>query len=124
MLIINFGHPLTEAHLAHIREWAGQDIERVITVPTHFDHAKPFAEQVHKLFATIPFTPEQWRTIPLVVNPPGLAPITAVLIAELYSRCGLLPTIVRLRPISGAVPPQFEVAELIDLQEVHDMARR
>lgn len=29
MLLLNFGHPLTDAQLAHIRELVGRDIERI-----------------------------------------------------------------------------------------------
>ena len=123
MLLLNFSHPLTDAQLARIRELAGRDPERLIAVPTQFDHARPFAEQVRELLATVPLTPEQWQTTPLLVNPPSLAPITAVLLAELHGRCGYFLTIVRLRPIAGSVPPQFEVAELINLQALRDTAR-
>jgi hypothetical protein len=123
MFIINFGHPLTEAHLDQIQELTGKKVKRVANVPTQFDHAKPFGEQIRKLFDTIPFTPEQWQTTPLLINPPGLASITAVLLAELHGRCGYFPTIVRLRPMAGSVPPQFEVAELVNLQAIRDNAR-
>ena len=123
MLLLNFSHPLTDAQLARIRELAGRDPERVLAVPTQFDHARPFAEQVRELLATVPLTPEQWQTTPLLVNPPSLAPITAVLLAELHGRCGYFPTIVRLRPMVDVTPPQFEVAELINLQALRDTAR-
>jgi hypothetical protein len=123
MLLLNFGHPLTEAHLARIRELVGRDIERIIAVPTQFDHARPFDEQVRELLATVPLTPDQWQTTPLIINPPSLAPITAALLAELHGRSGYFPTILRLRPIAGTLPPQFEVAELIHLQAIRDSAR-
>jgi hypothetical protein len=123
MLLLNFGHPLTDAHLARIRELAGREIERAVVVPTQFDHARPFDEQIRELLATVPLTPEQWQTTPLLVNPPSLAPITAVLLAEIHGRSGYFPTIVRLRPMAGSVPPQFEVAELLNLQAVRDAAR-
>jgi hypothetical protein len=123
MLLLNFGHPLTDAQLARIRELAGRDPERVIAVPTQFDHARPFDEQVRELLASVPLTPEQWQTTPLLINPPSLAPITAVLLAEIHGRSGFFPTIVRLRPMSGTVPPQFEIAELLNLQAVRDAAR-
>jgi hypothetical protein len=123
MLLLNFGHPLTDAHLARIRELAGRDIERVVLVPTHFDHARSFAEQIRELLATVPLTPEQWQTTPLLINPPSLAPITAVLLAEIHGRSGFFPTILRLRPAVDATPPVFEVAELINLQSVRDSAR-
>jgi hypothetical protein len=123
MLLLNFGHPLTEAHLARIRELVGRDIERIIAVPTQFDHARPFDEQVRELLATVPLTPDQWQTTPLIINPPSLAPITAALLAELHGRSGYFPTILRLRPIAGTLPPQFEVAELLNLQSIRDEAR-
>jgi len=123
MLLLNFGHPLTDAQLARIRELAGRDIERVVGVPTQFDHARPFDEQIRELLATVPLSPEQWQTTPLLVNPPSLAPITAVLLAEIHGRSGYFPTIIRLRPMAGSVPPQFEVAELLNLQAVRDAAR-
>lgn len=123
MLLLNFSHPLTEAHLARICELAGRDIERVVAVPTQFDHARPFDEQVRELLATVSLAPEQWQTAPLIINPPSLAPITAVLLAEIHGRSGFFPTILRLRPIAGTVPPQFEVAELLNLQAIRDDAR-
>jgi hypothetical protein len=123
MLLLNFGHPLTDAHLARIRELAGQDIERVVVVPTQFDHAQAFDEQIRELLATVPLSLEQWQTTPLLINPPSLAPITAVLLAEIHGRSGYFPTIIRLRPMAGIVPPQFEVAELLNLQAVRDAAR-
>ncbi len=123
MLLLNFGHPLTDAHLARIRELVGRDVELIIAVPTQFDHARPFAEQVRELLTTVPLTPEQWQTTPLIINPPSLAPITAVLLAEIHGRSGYFPTILRLRPISGSVPPEFEVAELLSLQAIREAAR-
>lgn len=123
MLLLNFGHPLTDAQLTRIRELVGRDIERVIDVPTHLDQERAFDEQVRELLMTVPLTREQWQTTPLIVNPPSLAPITAVLLAEIHGRTGYFPTILRLRPAAGSVPPQFEVAELINLQKIRDAAR-
>lgn len=123
MLLLNFGHPLIDAQLARVRELLGRDIERIIAVPTHFDHERPFDEQVRELLTTVPLTPEQWQTTPLIINPPSLAPITAVLLAEIHGRSGFFPTILRLRPVARTMPPQFEVAELLNLQGVRDAAR-
>ena len=123
MLLLNFGHPLTDAQIARIRELVGRDIERILTVPTQFDHARPFDEQVRGLLATVPLTPEQWQTTPLLLNPPSLAPITAVLLAEIHGRTGYFPAILRLRPLAATIPPQFEVAEILHLQGIRDAAR-
>ena len=123
MLLLNFGHPLTDAHLARIRELVGRDVDRILSVPTHLDHERPFDEQVRELLTTVPLTPEQWQTTPLIINPPSLAPITAVLLAEIHGRSGFFPTILRLRPVARTMPPQFEVAELLNLQAIRDSAR-
>lgn len=123
MLLLNFGHALTEAHLARIRQLAGQELQGVLAVPTQFDHARPFDEQVRELLARLPLTADQWQTTALLINPPSLAPIVAALLAELHGRIGYFPTIVRLRPIAGSTPPQFEVAEILNLQAIRDSAR-
>jgi hypothetical protein len=123
MLVLNFSHPLTDTHLARVQELAGRSVDRVVAVPTQFDHARPFGEQIRELIASVPLTVEQWQTTPVLVNPPSLALITAALLAEIHGRTGFFPTVLRLRPVPGAVPPQFEVAELLNLQAIRDTAR-
>lgn len=123
MLLLNFAHPLTDTQLSRVQDLTGQEVERIIAVPPHFDHERPFDEQVRTLLSTISLTPEQWQTTPLIINPPSLAAITAVLLAEIHGRSGFFPTILRLRPVARTMPPQFEVAELLNLQSVRDAAR-
>ncbi|MDY3562985.1 CRISPR-associated protein Csx15 [Gemmata sp. JC673] len=123
MLLLNFAHPLTNTHLARITELAGRDIERLLAISTHFDHAQSFVEQTHALLNSIGLETNQWQTLPLMVNLPSFAPIAAILLAELHGRCGYFPTTIRLRPIAGSVPSMFEVAELLHLQAIRDHAR-
>lgn len=123
MLLLNFSHPLTDTHLADIRRLTDQEIDQILIIPTQFDHARGFEEQVHELLGSVPLTAQQWQTTPILINPPALAPITAVLLAEIHGMTGYFPTILRLRPVSGSTPPKFEVAELINLQAVRDSAR-
>jgi len=47
-----------------------------------------------------------------------------VRLAEGHSRIGYFPAIVRLRPLADSLPPRFEVAEIINLQAVRDLARQ
>lgn len=123
MIILNFSHPLTEEHLAQIEALAGEEVERVIEIPTQLDHEAPFAPQVVALVDSVGFSPREWQTLPLLINPPSLNLIAVTLLAELHGRMGYFPTVIRLRPISGSTPPRFEVAELINLQAVRDQAR-
>lgn len=123
MILLNFSHPLTSAQLAQIEALTGATVERVIAAPAQFDTQQPFAPQVEALLAQIPLTGEEWQTAPLLIVPPALNFITAVLLAELHGRMGYFPAIVRLRPMPESVPPRFEVAEVINLQAVREHAR-
>ena len=123
MILLNFSHPLTSSQLAQIEALTGAAIERVIAAPAHFDAGQPFGPQVAVLLADVPLTAEEWQTTPLLIVPPALNFITAVLLAELHGRMGYFPAIVRLRPVAESVPPRFEVAEVINLQAVREQAR-
>jgi hypothetical protein len=123
MLLLNFSHPFTPAQLAQLEALTGAGVERVIAAPAQFDPQQPFVPQVEAMLASVPLTAEEWQTMPLLVVPPALNFITAVLLAELHGRMGYFPAIVRLRPVQDSVPPRFEVAEVINLQAVRDLAR-
>jgi hypothetical protein len=124
MILLNFTHPLTGEQQAQIEALAGQPIERVIEAPVHFNHDQLFAEQVRALVADLGLTPSEWQQAPILVNPPALNAICVTLLAELHGRMGYFPPIVRLRPDADALPPRYQVAEVINLQQVRDAARR
>jgi hypothetical protein len=123
MLVLNFSHPLTPQQLQRIGELSGQQVERVMDIPTQFDHEQPFAEQVRGLVDGVGLSAEQWQTTPLLVNPPALNAIAVTLLAELHGRMGYFPSVLRLRPVPDSNPPQYEVAEVINLQAIRDKAR-
>lgn len=123
MIVLNFSHPLTAAHLERIETLTGQRVERVVEIRTQFDPEQPFVAQVRALVDSVGFSPDEWQTVPLLVNPPSLHVIAAVLLAELHGRMGYFPAIVRFKPVPNSTPPRFEVAEVINLQAVRDEAR-
>ena len=123
MLILNFGHPLTPEQREQIEALTGRVIEEVLEVPSAMDNARPFAEQIAEKVAAIPLTPEDWQTKPLLVNPPTYNFSAVTLMAYLHGLMGYFPPVIRLRPVPGAVPPRFEVAEIINLQAVREAAR-
>ncbi len=123
MILLNFGHPLTDEHVQRIQELAGQSVERVVEVKTHFDHSRPFAGQVRELVDSLGFTSREWQTEAFLINPPTLNVIAVTLLAELHGRMGYFPPVLRLRPNEGP-PPPYQVAEIIRLQEARDAARR
>jgi hypothetical protein len=60
----------------------------------------------------------------MLVNLPSLNVIAALLLAELHGRCGYFPAVLRLQPIPHTTPPQFAVAEILNLQQVREAARQ
>ncbi len=124
MLLINFSHPLTPAQRTCIEDLSGQTLERVIEVKTQLDHEEPFVTQVRQTVEAVGLTSGEWQSLPLVVNLPSLNVIAALVIAELHGRCGYFPAVLRLKPVPHTTPPQFAVAEIINLQTVRDTARQ
>jgi hypothetical protein len=124
MLILNFSHPLTEQHLETVRTLVDGPLFAVKSVTCQFDPDRPFAGQTQQLLDGIGLSPEEWQTTPLLLVLPSLAPIAAIVLAEIHGRAGYFPPVVRLKPVAGAIPPRFEVAELLELQRLRDEARR
>jgi hypothetical protein len=123
MIIVNFSHPLTEGQLASIAAAAGASITRTCLAPAQFDDALPFAPQAAALVAGVALSPAEWQQEAILVNLPSLSVIAGLVLAELHGRMGYFPAILRLRRVAESVPPQFEFAEILNLQAARDTAR-
>lgn len=123
MILLNFSHPLTEEHLQRITELVGAPHERLIEVKVQFDTDADFIPQVAALVDGLDLTPQDWQNKPFVVVLPSLNYIAAILLAELHGLMGHFPTILRLRPVRGALITTYEVAEIVNLEEVRQNAR-
>lgn len=123
MIIINFAHPLSSEHIQRIESFCSHKIDRIVDIQTQIDPQQPISPQISALVESVGLTPEDWQTLPLLVNPPSLNYIAIVLLAELHGRCGYFPAHLRLRPVKGSSPPQYEVAEILNLQAIRDQAR-
>ena len=123
MLILNFTHPLTEDQQVKIEQVTGYAIKRILNISSKMDDTQPFGQQVAIQADSVNLTPEQWQQEFILINPLVYVPAASVLIAELHGRMGYFPAIIRTRPIPNSTPLQFEVAEIINLQNVRDNAR-
>ncbi|MCX7939732.1 MAG: CRISPR-associated protein Csx15 [Anaerolineae bacterium] len=123
MYLLNFSHPITPEQRAQLMRLLNIEALEVRDVSTQFDHQRSFVEQTRALADAVGLSPSEWQTLPIVVNLPALNTIAACLLAELHGRMGYFPPVLRLRPVEGALPPRFEVAEVINLQQVRDAAR-
>lgn len=122
MLLLNFTHPLTAFQRGQIEMMAGTPIEEVRLARVQINQEERLEPQIAALIDGVGLSSEEWQTRPLLVNPPGYAPAAFVLLTELHGRMGHFPSFIRLRPKSGPVP-DYEVAELLNLQAVRESAR-
>ena len=121
-LTLNFAHPLTAAQLAQLEALLG-GAPTVQDIALHIDRQRPLAMLAQEIIAAVGLAPAEWQTTPFVINPPGLAPLALALIAELHGRCGYFPPMINMRPVAAALPPRFEVAEIVDLQQRREQGR-
>lgn len=123
MILLNFGHPVTEDQKEEIKHLIGRNIREMIEIKTQFDHQLPFAEQVSNLVEMVGLSPMRWQTEPLLINLPSFNIIAASLIVELHGRMGYFPPVLRLKPVGDTLPTRFAVAEVINLQHIRETAR-
>jgi len=124
MLILNFSHPLTDEQQAQIEALANTSIEEVRIIRVQINQEEQLEPQITAIVDSAGLSSEEWQTRPLLINPPGYAPVAIALLAELHGRMGHFPTLLRLRPVADSTPTTYEVTELLNLQSIRDEARR
>ncbi len=123
MNILNFAHPLIPKQLDQIAAIVGKTPERIQDVKVQFNLEEPFGQQVIRLLDELGISSQDWQTGGWLIVLPSLNYGAAVLLAELHGRMGHFPTILRLRPIAGALVTEYDVAEIINLENIRAEAR-
>lgn len=123
LLVLNYSYPLTPAQLAQVAAICGVSPE-VRDLAAQIERFHPLAEVACALADAVGFSPEDWQTTPLLLNPPALASLALALIAELHGRCGGFPALINVRPVADSLPTRYEVAEVLNLQSLREAARR
>ena len=124
MILINFAHPLTSEHINQIEGFANQKVDRIIEISAAIDSQEEILPQVVDLIKQTGLSSTEWQTSRLLINPPSLNFIAITLLAELHGRCGYFPAHLRMRPVEGSVPIEYEVAEILNLQAIRETARK
>ncbi|MBX3015610.1 MAG: hypothetical protein KF832_29075 [Caldilineaceae bacterium] len=121
-LLLNFTRAFTLHQQQALEIALGKRLGKLINLPVRFDDARPYGPQCVALAEQVGLTPTAWETLPIVVNPPGFVPGALCLLSELHGRMGYFPAVVRLRPVANSNPPQFELAEVMNLQALRRSA--
>lgn len=109
MKIVNFSHPLSPTSLARLSLMWLIDIEEVC-IPVQIDPSAPISPQIDALVnAAIDAC---GGVAPAAIVPPALGYVAALVALRLASPEGQ-PVIVCVNRVSGAVPPRFEVTEVL-----------
>jgi len=124
VIVLALAHPLPPSQLEQLSALAGEHVSRVYHEPVALDETIPFALQVRELVGRLPVTAAEWQSERIVLVPPSLASITAILLAHLHGRMGYFPAIIRLRPVARAGARVFEMAEILDLNSEREEGRR
>lgn len=124
MLLLNFGHRLREDVLKDIRRFIGKPLDSLLEFPVQFDHEEAFEKQVIALVDQVGISSKDWQTREILVNPPTHPLVALGVMAELHGRMGYFPAVVRLKPLTGSIPPNFVFAEIMNLQAMRDNARK
>ena len=126
MILINFAHPFTPEHLKQI-----EGLTRIKKLTVQSKSLRQFNPQeadlhlqVVELIEQTGLSSTEWQTYPLLINPPSLNFIAITLLAEIHGRCGYFPAHLRMRPVEGSVPIEYEAAEILNLQAVREAARQ
>src|SRR5436309_3317158 len=99
MLILNFGHPLTDQQRKQIEVLSNSTIEEIRTIPVHIDQSEPLEPQIIAIVDAVGLSSEEWQTRQLLINPPGFVPAVCVLLAELHGRTGHFPALLFSHPV-------------------------
>lgn len=123
LVVLNYAYPITAEQQTEIERLAGLPVEQVVALPVQIDHDAPLAPQIAALAEAAQLSPDEWQTLPLVVNLPSLALAAGALLVELHGRMGHFPTVVHLRPETHGPTTVYAVAGLENLQALRDAAR-
>ncbi len=123
MNILNFSHPLTEQQINQISAYLGAKPSRIIDVKTHFNADTSFAEQTQALFAELGISSDSLQQDIWLVVLPALNHIAAIVLAYLHGRMGHFPSIIRLKPVNELFVTTYELAEIMNLEEIRQTAR-
>ena len=120
-ILINFARSMDSLQVEQLERLLGAEIDEVIEVPGQLQDDQPYLPQVREMINAVGLTPEEWQSLPLVVNIHPFAPAAAAVLAWLHGLRGYFPEVVRMA--RNEQTGRFEVVEILRLQSVRNEIR-
>lgn len=124
MNLLNFSHPLNTSQREQLTHLVGQPISELRDIAVQLDTEQPFAPQIIAMVDQLAIEATRWQSEPWLIILPSLNFAAAILLAELHARMGHFPTIIRVKPVQQNFTTQYELAEIINLEQVRQEARK
>ena len=124
MILINFAYPLTAGQREAIEKLLDQEITQEIHLQVAFNNEIDFKDQVKALFENRHMPVETLTVNPVAVILPSHSFIAGLVLVELHGRMGRFPAVIRFKPKQGSLPLLYEVAEVVDLQQLRESVRQ
>lgn len=114
-IALNFSHPFTPLQWEQLnKHYTFCQAVVEVHIPCQLDTTKPFQPQIDALTAKAWETLGEEENIRIAVNYPALS-AAAVLVEQFMADNCASYDLIRIAPVKGTTPPQFEVAEIISL---------
>jgi hypothetical protein len=115
MILLNFSKKMDSISLDLFRQMAGKKISEQIMLPTESSMPDEFIAELEKSFQKVRLTDEQLQADRIVINPPHNQYVTAMLLAYLLRKTGMLPYMIITRAPVFGLSARVEIVDVIDL---------
>ena len=130
MIVFNFSHKLTEKSEQQLVDLINIYTETenppqlaVYPLEKQYEEDIPFAKIAKEAVDELSIHAPGWEELPFLIVPPSLNFAAVAILAEIHGRVGHFPSVVRTRKMKGTISPEYEVVEILNLQEIRDQAR-
>ena len=125
MIILNFSHPLTDYQKEQIRKKLSMPVSewkksKIVRVDCYINIDRSLPSQINKILDGLPA--KVWHQH-IAFVPPPIAHSAILIMISIRERCGYYPQSIRIKREKKSLPPQYVVAEVIDLNSFRETSR-
>jgi len=120
-ILINFARAMDVSQTQQLEHLLGVEIDETIEVSGQLQDDQSYLPQIRAMIDAAGLTPEEWQSLPLVVNVHPFAPAATAVLAWLHGLRGYFPDVVRMA--RSEQTGRFEVFEVLKLQSIRNEIR-